>query len=103
MARTGLSSPIQSSRYSGNSVLCLRSVPSMKRFIRSPANRVLIIPRESKQTARFHTGWIIRVGSDLSAFGAIAEMNTWGKVAMGQELPSAVVSIAQETVAVPDV
>src|SRR5215510_2178911 len=33
----GLFSSIQSSRHSGNSVLCPRSVPSMKRFIRSPA------------------------------------------------------------------
>src|SRR5258708_5780380 len=36
ITRTGLSSPIQSSRHSGNSVLCPRSVPSTKRFIRSP-------------------------------------------------------------------
>ena len=33
---TGLFSSIQSSRHSGNSVLCPRSAPSMKRFIRSP-------------------------------------------------------------------
>ena len=36
-ARTGLSSPIQFSRHSGNSVLCARSWPSTKRFIRTPA------------------------------------------------------------------
>jgi hypothetical protein len=35
--RTGLSSQIQSSRHSGNSVVCPRSVPSTKRPIRSPA------------------------------------------------------------------
>ena len=34
--RTGLSSSIQSSRHSGNSVLCPRSTPSTKRFIQSP-------------------------------------------------------------------
>src|SRR6266498_3691346 len=34
IARTGLSSQIQSSRHSGNSVFCPRSVPSTKRFIR---------------------------------------------------------------------
>ena len=33
---TGLFSSIQSSRHSGNSVLCPRSAPSTKRFIRSP-------------------------------------------------------------------
>jgi hypothetical protein len=36
MTRTGLSSPIQSSTHSGNSVLCPRSALSMKRFIRAP-------------------------------------------------------------------
>src|SRR5258708_1707309 len=35
IARTGLSSQIQSSRHSGNSVACARSVPSTKRLIRS--------------------------------------------------------------------
>src|SRR5215468_377872 len=35
ITRTGLSSQIQSSRHSGNSVLWWRSVPSTKRFIRS--------------------------------------------------------------------
>src|SRR6266511_3519587 len=35
ITRTGLSSQIQSSRHSGNSVVWLRSVPSTKRFIRS--------------------------------------------------------------------
>src|SRR5688572_26810005 len=39
ITRTELSSTIQSSRQSGNSVLCPRSTPSTKRFIRSPANR----------------------------------------------------------------
>src|SRR3984893_4791080 len=35
ITRTGLSSQIQSSRHSGNRVLCPRSIPSTKRFIRS--------------------------------------------------------------------
>src|SRR3977135_546416 len=35
ITRTGLSPQIQSSRHSGNSVLCPRSIPSTKRFIRS--------------------------------------------------------------------
>src|ERR1700730_228152 len=35
ITRTGLSSQIQSSRHSGNSVLWPRSIPSTKRFIRS--------------------------------------------------------------------
>ena len=35
ITRTGLSSSIQSSKHSGNSVLCPRSVPSTKRLIRS--------------------------------------------------------------------
>src|SRR5207302_9050022 len=34
ITRTGLSSSIQSSRHSGNRVLCPRSIPSTKRFIR---------------------------------------------------------------------
>jgi hypothetical protein len=29
--------------------------------------------------------WVIRVGSGLSAFGGIADMNSRGKVAMGQK------------------
>jgi hypothetical protein len=37
MARTGLSSPIQSSRHSGNNVVWARSWASTKRFIRSLA------------------------------------------------------------------
>src|SRR4030088_1719062 len=36
ITRTGLSSQIQSSRHSGKTVLCPRSIPSTKRFIRSP-------------------------------------------------------------------
>ena len=36
-----------------------RSVPSTKRLIRSPANRVGIIPRESLPAARFHTARVI--------------------------------------------
>src|ERR1700730_16329429 len=35
ITRTGLSSQIQSSRHSGKRVLCPRSIPSTKRFIRS--------------------------------------------------------------------
>jgi hypothetical protein len=55
MTRTGLSSQIQSSRHSGKSVLCPRSMPSTKRFIRSPANRAGIITRESIRPTRFYT------------------------------------------------
>src|SRR3984893_10049911 len=36
ITRTGLSSQIQSSRHSGNSVICWRSTPSMKRLIPIP-------------------------------------------------------------------
>ena len=38
---------------SGNNVLCPRSWPSTKRFIRSPAHRAGILTRESHQTQRF--------------------------------------------------
>src|ERR1700732_5554065 len=48
ITRTGLSAQIQSSRHSGNRVLCPRSIPSTKRFIRS-------LPRESHRPARFYT------------------------------------------------
>src|SRR4029078_31404 len=36
ITRTGLFSSIQSSRHSGNRVLCPRSTPSKKRFIKAP-------------------------------------------------------------------
>ena len=51
--RTGLSSPIQSPRQSGNSVLCPRSVPSTKRLIRSPAYGTGIISRRIKSSGAF--------------------------------------------------
>ena len=47
--------PTQSSRHSGKSVLCPRSVPSTKRFIRSLANRVESLLRELHKARRFHT------------------------------------------------
>ena len=53
IARTGLSWYIQSSRYSGNTVACPRSVPSTKRFIRSPANYAGIITPESPHPTAF--------------------------------------------------
>src|SRR5262249_51724326 len=59
MTRTRLSSSIQSSKLLGNNVLCPRSWPSTKRFISSPAYRAGILTRESLQTQRFHTAWVI--------------------------------------------
>lgn len=41
----------------GNSVLCPRSTPSTKRFIRCPAKSQEILAPESKQTEPFHTDW----------------------------------------------
>jgi len=40
-----------------------RTLPSIltKRFISSPAYRAGIVTRESRQTQRFHTAWVIRV------------------------------------------
>src|SRR5262249_3047958 len=63
MTRTGLFSSIQSSKHSGNNVLCPRSWPSTKRFISSPAYREGILTRESRHTQRFHTAWVIRYRS----------------------------------------
>ncbi len=54
-ARTGLSSQIQSSRHSGNSVLCPRSVPSTKRVIRCSRESY----RKNRTTTRFHTARVI--------------------------------------------
>src|SRR6516164_7407920 len=51
IARTGLSSQIQSSRYSGKSVLWLRSSPSTKRLISCSRESV----RENRTSRRFHT------------------------------------------------
>jgi hypothetical protein len=31
--------------------------------------------------------WVVHVDSGLSAFGGIADMNSWGKVAMGHKRP----------------
>jgi hypothetical protein len=45
ITRTALSSPIQSSGHSGKSVLCPRSTPSTKRFIRSPQTARRIIAK----------------------------------------------------------
>src|SRR6516165_8149809 len=48
ITRTGLSSLIQSSRHSGRSVDCVRSVPSTKRFILPPRIKFAKV-RESRQ------------------------------------------------------
>src|SRR5450631_341940 len=69
---TRLSSLIQSSRRSGNSVLCTRSVPSTKRLIRSPASRQGIVLRESLPTERFHTARVIRDWVETTADQAIS-------------------------------
>src|SRR5262245_57038890 len=61
ITRTGLSSSIQSSRHSGNSVAWPRSIPSTKRLIRSLRKCVGIIQRESNNQMRFHTV-TVRVG-----------------------------------------
>lgn len=52
MILTGLSSATKSSRHSGNSVTCLRSSPSMNRFIRSPTLNELV---QFRRSMRFHT------------------------------------------------
>ena len=61
-ARTGLSSPIQSSRHSGNSGGGLTAThPSTKRLDRSSRKSQWRIHRESKQgrcAVRFYTGWV---------------------------------------------
>ena len=57
IARTGLSSPTYSSSTAGNNVLCWRSVPSTKRFIRSPANRGESYRANHATQKRFHTAW----------------------------------------------
>ena len=54
ITRTGLSSQIQSSRHSGNSVLCPRSAPSTKRFIRSLRKSRRNHTGESLAPARFY-------------------------------------------------
>src|SRR4029077_5993209 len=66
ITRTGLSSSIQSSRHSGNSVACPRSVPSTKRFIRFPRSRESLL-QESHEAGRFHTA---RVNSGLQTMSA---------------------------------
>jgi hypothetical protein len=47
-----------SSQHSGNSVLCLRSMPSTKHFIRPQAAESRL--RESDETGRFSTARVIR-------------------------------------------
>src|ERR1700691_4251194 len=62
----GLLPSIQSSRHSGKSVLWPRSVPSMKRFIRSPTAAQESPRPESHEARRFHTTRVIR---DISGGG----------------------------------
>src|ERR1700732_1376941 len=58
ITRTGLSSQIQSSRHSGNRVLCPRSIPSTKRFIQS-----------LRKSRRNHTARITSTGAFLHSQG----------------------------------
>src|SRR5256886_9099435 len=58
ITRTGLSSSIQSSRHSGNSVVWLRSIPSTKRFIRF-----------LRKSRRNHTARITSTGAFLHSQG----------------------------------
>jgi hypothetical protein len=46
-----------------------RTLPSIltKRFISSPAYRAGIVTRESRQTQRFHTAWVMRRRTNMSA------------------------------------
>src|ERR1700736_5759380 len=62
ITRTGLSSQIQSSRHSGNRVLCPRSIPSTKRFIRS-----------LRKSRRHHTARITSNGAFLHSQGRPAK------------------------------
>ena len=52
----------------------------------SMVRKAIILVREIP--ASRESGWVIHVGSGLSAFGGIADMNSWGKVAMGHEATS---------------
>src|ERR1700737_131263 len=73
ITRTGLSSQIQSSRHSGNSVLCPRSTPSTKRLISFSRESV----RENRTPRRFHTARVnslhYRAAALLSASPQLAE------------------------------
>ena len=55
ITRPGLSSPIQSSRHSGNNVVCPRSTPSSRKSRKNLREN----PRESKQAIRFYKGWVM--------------------------------------------
>src|SRR6202023_899248 len=58
ITRTGLSSQIHSSRHSGKRVLCPRTIPSTKRFIRS-----------FRKSRRNHTARITSIGVFLHSEG----------------------------------
>src|SRR6516225_6087161 len=66
IARTGLSSQIQSSRHSGNTVLCPRSVPSTKRLI--PLSRESY--RENRTDRRFYTARVTTGGYRIAALAS---------------------------------
>src|SRR3974377_2162834 len=70
-ARTGLSSQIQSSRHSGNSVLCPRSTPSTKRLISFSRES----HRENRIARRFHRA---RVKTRIPLFGAYVSFQARG-------------------------
>src|SRR3712207_75806 len=63
MTRTGLSSPIQSSRLSGNRVVWLRSTPSTKRLIGSPKQNRQSYHRPRFDTPRVIQGNVLQVSS----------------------------------------
>src|SRR5882724_999842 len=72
MTRTGLSSPIQSSTHSGNSVLCPRSAPSIKRFIRAPGKSCgNHIARITSSAAFSHSQGQTRKSGDTIATSAL--------------------------------
>jgi hypothetical protein len=56
----------------------LRPINSLNKSLHPnpPANRARIITRESDEAARFYTTRVIHVGSGLSAFAVIADMNS---------------------------
>src|SRR5258708_1145836 len=68
IARTGLSSQIQSSRHSGNSVACARSVPSTKRLIRSSRES---LARLTRNEAFLHSLGQTRSFGDVCSMSAL--------------------------------
>src|SRR3977135_4060505 len=78
ITRTGLSSQIHSSRHSGKRVLCPRSIPSTKRFIRS-----------LRKSRRNHTARITPTGAFLHSQGhslPIRSASIWSHDRNGPEV-----------------